>query len=366
MGRYASHFGGSLIWNHSPARRVAVPGRHANTLAASFRPHRLVRPAPASAPRGPEPADRRRPRAPHGRRGPERSAPAARSPGPSLEPATFARARAEQRFVVIDGAAEWCHWCHVMEATTYHDPEVRKLLDAQLHRREGRRRLAPRLRGALRRLGLAGDGAHDGGRRGGRQVPGVPAAGEVRRDPERGGRERRRTGPEAPRTRPVAPARPLSEAEIDGGARVDRAAARRALGPERGQLGEPAEGAARLGQRVGARRARGRATRRRAQRVLFTLDRQRGIVDPVWGGICQYSTDGDWQHPHYEKLMTYQAGAIDNYAAAYALTRRRRVAARRRRQVRGFVDRFMTERRRAASTRRWTRTSTRTSRASRT
>src|SRR5450755_180749 len=46
-----------------------------------------------------------------------------------LGPATFAKAVAEKRFVVIDGAAEWCHWCHVMEATTYHDPEVRRLLD---------------------------------------------------------------------------------------------------------------------------------------------------------------------------------------------------------------------------------------------
>ena len=49
----------------------------------------------------------------------------------SFEPATFARAQAEKRFVVIDGAAEWCHWCHVMEATTYHDPGVRKILDAR-------------------------------------------------------------------------------------------------------------------------------------------------------------------------------------------------------------------------------------------
>src|SRR6185312_10590460 len=44
--------------------------------------------------------------------------------------ATFARAKKENRFVVMDGSAEWCHWCHVMEAVTYHDPAVRSLLDA--------------------------------------------------------------------------------------------------------------------------------------------------------------------------------------------------------------------------------------------
>ena len=31
-----------------------------------------------------------------------------------FEPATFARAAREHKLVVLDGAAEWCHWCHVM------------------------------------------------------------------------------------------------------------------------------------------------------------------------------------------------------------------------------------------------------------
>jgi uncharacterized protein YyaL (SSP411 family) len=76
------------------------------------------------------------------------------------------------------------------------------------------------------------------------------------------------------------------------------------------------------------------------RRALLTLDRQRGIVDPVWGGICQYSTDGDWSHPHYEKLMTYEAGAIDNYATAFALTGDA-AWLRTAQGVRGFVDGFL-------------------------
>src|SRR5512140_2741288 len=46
-----------------------------------------------------------------------------------LDAKTLARAKAERKYIVLDGSAEWCHWCHVMEATTYHDPEVRKILD---------------------------------------------------------------------------------------------------------------------------------------------------------------------------------------------------------------------------------------------
>src|SRR5262245_36050344 len=45
--------------------------------------------------------------------------------------ASFARARAEGRFILVDGAAEWCHWCHVMDETTYTDPEVGGLIAAR-------------------------------------------------------------------------------------------------------------------------------------------------------------------------------------------------------------------------------------------
>ena len=105
-----------------------------------------------------------------------------------LNAETFARARAEGRIVLIDGSAEWCHWCHVMDATTYRDPEVRKLLGGALPPGEGRHRREARLRGALPRLGMAGDGAHDGGRRGDRQVQGLHGAREVPRHPPRRGR----------------------------------------------------------------------------------------------------------------------------------------------------------------------------------
>ena len=42
---------------------------------------------------------------------------------PALE-----RARSQHRFILLHGAAEWCHWCHVMEETTYRDPAVVALL----------------------------------------------------------------------------------------------------------------------------------------------------------------------------------------------------------------------------------------------
>ena len=40
----------------------------------------------------------------------------------------FERAQEENRFVLLDLGAVWCHWCHVMEDVTYRDPEVIRLL----------------------------------------------------------------------------------------------------------------------------------------------------------------------------------------------------------------------------------------------
>ncbi|HLY04039.1 MAG TPA: DUF255 domain-containing protein [Candidatus Cybelea sp.] len=37
---------------------------------------------------------------------------------------TFARAAAEDRPILLSISAVWCHWCHVMDETTYSDPSV--------------------------------------------------------------------------------------------------------------------------------------------------------------------------------------------------------------------------------------------------
>jgi uncharacterized protein len=42
----------------------------------------------------------------------------------------FGRASAEKRFVILDLEAVWCHWCHVMEKTTYADPQVTRVINA--------------------------------------------------------------------------------------------------------------------------------------------------------------------------------------------------------------------------------------------
>jgi uncharacterized protein YyaL (SSP411 family) len=72
-----------------------------------------------------------------------------------------------------------------------------------------------------------------------------------------------------------------------------------------------------------------------------TLAAQLNLMDPAWGGVYQYSTDGDWHHPHFEKIMQMQAEDLRIYAQAFALWHDEtylQAASR----IRGYLKNFLT------------------------
>jgi uncharacterized protein YyaL (SSP411 family) len=60
------------------------------------------------------------------------------------------------------------------------------------------------------------------------------------------------------------------------------------------------------------------------ERALATLAAEEALIDPVWGGMYQYGEGGVWTRPHFEKIAAVNAGAISNFADAFARTRDRR------------------------------------------
>jgi uncharacterized protein YyaL (SSP411 family) len=65
------------------------------------------------------------------------------------------------------------------------------------------------------------------------------------------------------------------------------------------------------------------------------------LIDPVWGGVYQYSTDGDWAHPHYEKIMPFQAENLRVFAMAATL-RHEPQWLEPARKIRGYLQSFLT------------------------
>src|SRR5574341_899549 len=43
--------------------------------------------------------------------------------------AAFARARAEDKPILMDIGAVWCHWCHVIDHESYDDPAVGAIIN---------------------------------------------------------------------------------------------------------------------------------------------------------------------------------------------------------------------------------------------
>jgi uncharacterized protein YyaL (SSP411 family) len=235
-----------------------------------------------------------------------------------FSPEAFADAKRAHKLVLLDGAAEWCHWCHVMDETTYRDPEVgRALAERFVTVRvdvDERPDIAERYGawGWPATILFSPDGEEIGKFRG--YLPPDElrrALAEAEAAVQRGGTPAERPGLGDVHATPEALGWIAGHAivSLDGYYDADQGGwGRRQKAP----LGADAE--------VEIVRARHGDAAARA-RAIFTLEKQRALLDPVWGGVYQYSAGGTWDEPHYEKLMTFQAPNLEAYARAYAETR---------------------------------------------
>ncbi len=252
--------------------------------------------------------------------------------------ATFARAKAERRFVVMDGSAEWCHWCHVMEAVTYHDVAVREVLEAHFFAAMVDVDARPDIEERYSEYGwpatviFSPDGQELGKYRG---FIAPERFAEILKEVVAAGSAGERHGEDESAPIPDAP---MSEEQLAWIARATELDLEDYWDEELGGWGHQQK--VPLFMTNAWALARAKSDARAKKRVLFTLDAQLAITDPVWGGIYQYSTDSDWKHPHFEKLLYFNAGAIDNYAEAYLLTKDKKWldAAS---AIRKYVDRFL-------------------------
>ncbi len=251
---------------------------------------------------------------------------------------TFARAKSEKKFIVMDGSAEWCHWCHVMEAVTYHDASVREVLDAHFIAAKVDIDARPDIEERYAEYGwpatviFSPEGQELGKFRGfiapdrfAEILKEVVASGE---------NSSNKTDEEDP---PISDA-PLSEEELAWIERSTIINLEDFWDAEQGSWGHTQKVPLFMTNAWALSLATKDATWKK--RILFTLDQELAITDPIWGGIYQYSTDSDWKHPHFEKLLYYNAGTLENFSDAYALTKDKKWldAAT---AIKKYVDRFL-------------------------
>lgn len=241
--------------------------------------------------------------------------------------AAFKAAQDQDKPILLDIGAVWCHWCHVMDQTTYADPEVVALIkehfvpikvdtdrrpDVNLRYNQGgwptTAFLAPTgellvgftylppetMVQVLRQI-------HDQWEANASNIKGRLAALQ----------EERRGRREAPRP----------------GQRIRQSFVQDVLASLRSEF-DPAYGGFGRGQKFphpeAVRLLLDQASVRHQGDLLAmarkTLDGMLGLYDEVHGGFYRYSVDREWREPHYEKMAEVNAGAIENFVQLYQAT----------------------------------------------
>ena len=224
----------------------------------------------------------------------------------------FARARREHKFVLLDLQAVWCHWCHVMDKKTYADPRVIGLIQSRYIAVRVDQDSRPDLANRYQDYGWPATVVFnsDGGeivKRAGYLPPEEMTSmlQAIIDDPT--------PGPSVVNSRPVS---------FSGDtAPVDAARLRQQLlngyDAKWGSWGSSQKFLDWDNVEYCLVRAQGGdADAERMARQ--TLAAQLKLIDPVWGGVDQYSAEGDWDHPHFEKIMQFQAENMRIYAEGYA------------------------------------------------
>ena len=247
---------------------------------------------------------------------------------------TFALAKREHRFILLDCAAEWCHWCHVMDATTYLDPDIGRTLSNRF---------------VTIRVDI--DARPDLAERYG--AWGWPATVIFSPDAEELGKFRGYLAPEElktaladieranPKNATRAVADPSAPVEALGwiGIRVTRDMDDW-YDPNEGGWGRQQKAPMGANIEFELRRA-AHGDSNALQRAVFSLEKQRALIDPVWGGIYQYSAASNWNEPHFEKLMTYQAANLEAAARTWQATSNETFLADAR-KIDSYLEKFFT------------------------
>ncbi len=232
-------------------------------------------------------------------------------------PAVFEKAKTEKKLVILDLHAVWCHWCHVMDGQTYANAKVAALVKSKYIAVGVDQDSRPRPCEPLRGLRLAGHDHLRCERQGTRQAARLyPAGGNgvlcykrLSTIPRRGLQSPAKRRCNTPRNRhcPAISARNCSRrwwTDMTKNSEAGERAGQKFLDWDNVEYCMSPANA---------------GDERFMKMAMQTLAAQMKLIDPVWGGVDQYSTDGDWEHPHFEKIIQFQAENMRTYASAFAL-----------------------------------------------
>jgi uncharacterized protein YyaL (SSP411 family) len=227
----------------------------------------------------------------------------------------FEQARRENKFILLDLEAVWCHWCHVMDENTYSDPAVIKMLQAHYIVVKADQDARPDLSNRYEDYGWPATVVFNGD---GQEI--VKRQGYLAPDEMLSMLQAIVDDPS-----PGPSVRPESKIELPSSALLSEAARQQltknyfgGYDDKFGSWGTDQKFLDWDCVEYSIVLARLNHDAKAEHMARQTLTEQLHILDPAWGGVYQYSTDGDWNHPHFEKIMQMQAENLRAYSLGYA------------------------------------------------
>lgn len=224
----------------------------------------------------------------------------------------FRDAKQTKRYIVLDLNARWCHWCHFMEKRTYAHPEVRRVVDAGYLAVKVDQDANPDLASRYGDWGWPATIIFDPDGKEVAKLQGFQRPSLMYRilytvlaHPERVPKLTQTPDTSAGKTLLGKEQRQRLTGLLEVTYDKEFAGWGKRLKFLQPEVVEYALRRARAGDSV------------MTARVRKTLDAALSLMDPVWGGVYQYSHERDWSAPHFEKIMSSQVNAIRLYIQAY-------------------------------------------------
>lgn len=230
----------------------------------------------------------------------------------------FARAKKEGKLVLLDLEAVWCHWCHVMDEKTYADPAIAQLMDKKIIAVKVDQDSRPDLSNKYEKYGWPATIIFNAY---GKEI--AKRSGYMDSEEFSTLIKKLAANPDKPEPEAVEEQisystnniltaeqrKDLNFKHVDG---YDAEYGGWGIGGHKFLDWNSLEYSLQL-SKEGDKNA--------LERVKKTLDGHQKLLDPVFGGVYQYSTNGDWDHPHFEKIMETQAECLRVYAIAGMVTK---------------------------------------------
>jgi len=226
----------------------------------------------------------------------------------------FEKAQRENKFVILDLEAVWCHWCHVMEEVTYRNPMVVALINKKYIAVRVDQEANPALASRYEDYGWPATivFAPDGTEiitRSGYMDPLIMTSllQAIIDDPSPG-----------PSIMPKVNVRPSKSAFLTELQKKEiQDFFNEVYDQEFG-------GWSQLHKFIDADSLEyammlaGKGDKKLELQSRKTLDAGLNLIDPVWGGAYQYSDKSNWKSPHFELIMLFQRDNLKTYSLAYA------------------------------------------------